>query len=86
MGNECSAKREEHTWRPIDRCRDFVLIARDQAIHNPQHLCRIPAGTRWIAHDQADGLLRINDEDRANRKRNPLAVDVGCVLVVKHVV
>ena len=63
-----------------------MLIPRLQAVHNPEHLGRIPPRARRIAHDQSDHLLRIHDEHTPNRKRNPLGIHIGCILMIQHIV
>lgn len=63
-----------------------MFVPRLQAIHHPQHLRRIPPRTRGIGHDQPDHLLRIDDENAADRKGNALGIHIRRVLVVQHVV
>lgn len=63
-----------------------MLIPRLQAIHHPQHLGRISASARRIAHDQPNRLFGIDDEDAADRKGNALLIDIGGILVVEHII
>lgn len=63
-----------------------MLIPSLQTVNHTQHLRRIPSRACWIAHDQPNRLLGVDDEDTPDRKSNPLLVHIGGVLVVKHIV
>ena len=63
-----------------------MLITRLQTIQHTQNLGGIPTRRRRVAQNQANRLLRIDDENRANRKRNTFLIDIGGILVVQHIV
>ena len=71
------------TWYPVDGCGDPVLITSLQRVHDAQNLGGVATSGGGVVEDSADRLLRVNDEDGADRERNALGVDVGGVLVVK---
>ena len=70
-------------WDPVDRRRDFVLVARLQAIDDAQDLCGVAAGRGGVGEDGADNLLRVDEEDGADGEGDAFAVDIGCVLMVE---
>ena len=63
-----------------------MLVARLQTIHHAQHLGRIPPRRGRIAESEPDRLLGVDNEHAADGEGDALAVDVGRVLVVEHVV
>lgn len=63
-----------------------MLVTRLQTVQHTQNLGGIPTRRRWVAENQADSLLGVDDENGANREGNALLVDIGRVLVVQHVV
>lgn len=75
------------TYRnPVDRGGDAVLVTSLERVHHTENLGGIASSGRGVAHDQADGLLGVNDEDGADGEGNALGVDIGGILVVNHVV
>lgn len=68
---------------PVDRGSDLVLVTRLERVDDAQNLGGITASRGGVGEDEADGLLGVDDEDRANGKGNALGVDVGGVLVVE---
>lgn len=60
-----------------------MLVARLQRVDDAEHLGRVAARRGGVGQDEADGLLRVDDEDRADGEGNALGVDVGRVLVVQ---
>lgn len=63
-----------------------MLVSGLEGVNNTEDLCGVSSGGGWVREDQADGLLWVNDKDRADGECNSLGVDVGGVLVVQHVV
>lgn len=39
-----------------------------------------------IGHDETNSLLWINDENTSNRESDSLLIDIGCILLVNHVI
>lgn len=74
------------TRYPVDGGGDPVLVAGLQAVKDTKDLSSVATSRGRVRQDQTDGLLGVNDEDRADGERNALGVDVGGVLVVNHVV
>ena len=70
------------TWHPVDGSSDAVLVAGLQGVDDAEHLGGVAAGGRRVGHDEADGLLGVDDEDGADGEGDALGVDVGGVLVV----
>jgi len=62
-----------------------VLIASLQRVDDSEHLGGVAASAGGVGEDGANGLLRVDDEDRADSEGNALGVDVGRVLVVDPV-
>lgn len=60
-----------------------MLVASLQRINDAQNLGRISSRRSRVGHDQADGFLRVNDEDRSNGKGDALLVDIGGILIVQ---
>lgn len=63
-----------------------MLIAGLQTIHNPQHLCGIPAGARRVAQDAPNDLLRVDNKHGSNGESNPLLIDIRRILVIDHII
>lgn len=63
-----------------------MLVTSLERVDNAQHLGGVTASRGRVGEDRADGLLRVNDEDRADGESNALGIDVGGILVVQHVV
>jgi hypothetical protein len=59
-----------------------VLVASLEGVDNAQNLGGVATSAGRVGEDSADGLLGVNDKDRANGEGNALGVDVGSVLVV----
>jgi len=74
------------TGYPVDGRRHLVLVAGLQAVDDAEDLVAVAARGGGVGEDGADGLLGVDDEDRADGESNSLLVDVGGVLVVQHVV
>ena len=70
------------TWDPVDRGGDLVLVAGLERVHHAEDLSGVAAGRGWVGHNQADGLLWVDDEDAADGEGDALGVDVGGILVV----
>ena len=63
-----------------------MLVTSLERVDDAQHLGGVTASRGRVREDGADGLLRVDDEDRADGESNALGVDVGGILVVQHVV
>jgi len=74
------------TWYPVDWGSDSVLVTGLEGVDDTEDLSGVTAGGGWVCENETDGLLWVDDEDRADGESNALLVDVGDVLVVKHVV
>jgi hypothetical protein len=74
------------TRNPVDRGGDSVLIASLEGVDDAEDLGGVAAGGCWVGHDEADGLLGVDNEDRADGERNALGVDIGSILVVNPIV
>jgi hypothetical protein len=68
---------------PVDRGSDLVLVPRLKRIQCPKYLCSIATSRGWVGKNEADSLLRVNDENRADGEGNALRVNVGCILVIQ---
>ena len=62
-----------------------MLVAGLERVDDAQHLGGVASSAGGVGEDGADGLLRIDDEDAADREGNALGVDVGSVLVIDPV-
>ena len=58
------------------------MCLRLKRVDNSEDLSGVAAGGCWVGEDETDGLLWVDDEDRADGEGNTLLVDVGGVLVV----
>ena len=63
-----------------------MLIPGLQAINHPQYLRRVPPRARWIAQNQTNRLLWVDDVYAPDRQRHALGVHIGRILVVDHVI
>lgn len=70
------------TWHPVDWGGDLVLVASLERVDDTENLGGVTAGGGWVGEDGTDGLLWVDDEDRADGESDTLAVNVGGVLVV----
>jgi hypothetical protein len=60
-----------------------VLVAGLKRVNDTQNLSSIAASRCWVCEDQTDGVLRVDDEHRADGEGLALLIDVLGVLVVK---
>jgi len=74
------------TRDPVDWGGDTMLVAGLEGVNDTENLGGVAASGSWVGEDEADGLLGVDDEDRADGERNALGVNVGGILVVKHVI
>ena len=58
------------------------MCLRLEGVDNSEDLSGVAAGGGWVGEDETDGLLWVDDEDRADGEGNTLLVDVGGILVV----
>ena len=59
-----------------------MLVAGLEGVDNAQDLGGVATSAGRVGEDGADGLLRVNDKDRADGESNALGIDVGSILVV----
>lgn len=59
-----------------------MLVTSLKRVDNAQDLGGVATSASRVGEDSADGLLGVDDEDRADGESNALGVDVGSVLVV----
>ena len=74
--------RKTLTRNPVDRGGDAVLVASLERVDNAENLSRVAASAGGIGEREADGLLRIDDENTSNSEGDALLVDISGVLVV----
>lgn len=74
--------RKTLTGNPVDRGGDAVLVTSLERVDNAQNLGGVTASAGRVREDGADGLLGVDDEDRADGESNALGVNVGGILVV----
>lgn len=70
------------TGDPVDGGGDLVLVTSLEGVDDAEDLGGVAASGGRVREDGADGLLGVDDEDRADGESNALGVDVGGVLVV----
>ncbi len=70
-------------WNPVDWRGNTVLVTGLQRVDNTENLGRVAASGGRVGEDEANSLLGVDNEDRANSERNALGVDIGGILVVK---
>lgn len=63
-----------------------MLVAGLERVNNPQNLSGISSSGSWVGHDETNGLLWVNDENRSDGEGNSLGIYIGGVLVVQHVI
>lgn len=73
------------TGDPVDGGGDLVLVTGLERVDDTEDLGGVAAGGGRVGQDETDGLLGVNDEDRADGESNALLVNVGGVLVVEPV-
>jgi hypothetical protein len=86
-------------WLPINtypkRIRDYlpvnggdegVFVSQLKRVNDTEDFLRVTTGTGGVIDDCADDLLGIDEEDGSDSQGHALAVDVGGVLVIDHVV
>lgn len=73
------------TGNPVDGGGDLVLVTGLERVDDTEDLGGVAAGGGRVGQDETDGLLGVNDEDRADGESNALLVNVGGVLVVEPV-
>lgn len=59
-----------------------MLVTSLERVDNAQNLGGVTASAGRVREDGADGLLGVDDEDRADGESNALGVNVGGILVV----
>lgn len=73
------------TWDPVDGGGDLVLVTGLERVDDTEDLGGVAAGGGRVGQDETDGLLGVNDEDRADGESNAFLINVGGVLVVEPV-
>jgi hypothetical protein len=73
------------TRNPVDGGGDAVLVASLKAVEDTEDLGTVAACAGGIREDKTNGLLGVDDEDRANGERDALLVDICGILVVDPV-
>lgn len=68
---------------PVDGSGDAVLVSGLERVDDTENLGGVAAGGGRVGEDEADGLLGVDDEHRADGERDSLGIDVGGILVVK---
>ena len=63
-----------------------VLVIQLKRVNDTEDFLRVTAGAGGVVDDCADDLLGIDEEDGSDGQGHALAVDVGGILVVDHVV
>ena len=71
---------------PVDWRSDAVLVTGLERVDDAEDLGGVAASGRWVGHDEADGLLGVNDENGADGERNALGVNVGRILVIDPII
>jgi len=71
---------------PVDRRRDAVLVAKLDRVDRAQDLVKVTPSNGGVRERETDDLLRVDDEDGPDRKREALQILVRRVLVVEHIV
>lgn len=71
---------------PVDRRSNTLLITRLKRVNDSKHLCAVATRRCGIHHGQANLLLRINDENRANGKSDSLLCSIIEIFLIDHVV
>jgi hypothetical protein len=51
---------------PVDWSSNLVLVTGLQAVDDAEHLGAVAAGGSWVGENGANGLLWVNDKDRAD--------------------
>jgi hypothetical protein len=54
-----------------------------EGIDNTQYFSGIAASGGWVREHETNGLLWIDDKDRANGERNTTSINVGYILMVE---
>ena len=78
--------RKTLTRNPVDRGGDAVLVASLERVDNAQNLGGVTASAGRVREDGADGLLGVDDEDRADGESSALGINIGGILVVDPIV
>ena len=63
-----------------------MLVASLKGVNNSQNLSSVSSSGGWVGHDETNGFLWVDDENRSDCESDSLGVDVGGILVVQHVV
>jgi hypothetical protein len=73
------------TGNPVDGGGDAVLVASLKAVKDTEDLGTVTACAGGIRQNKTNGLLGVNDEDRADGECDALLVDICGILVVDPV-
>lgn len=84
--NESRVTVIKRTWDPVDGSGNLVLVSSLERINDSQNLSGVAPGRCGIGQNETDSLLGVDDEDASNGEGDALAIHIGGVLVVKHVV
>lgn len=71
------------TWSPVDGRGDTVLVGSLEGFNYTEKFRRVTTSGGRVGEDEANGLLGIDDEDRANGEGNPSRINIGGILMVK---
>ena len=78
--------RQTGDYLPVNGGDERVLVIQLKRVNDTEDFLRVTAGAGGVVDDCADDLLGIDEEDGSDGQGHALAVDVGRVLVVDHVV
>jgi len=71
---------------PVDGCCDLVLVAELESINGTDYFVKVSSHSSRIRESQANDLLGVDNEDSSDSERQSFLVNVGGILLVKHVV
>jgi len=78
--------RQTGDYLPVNGGDERVLVVQLKRVNDTEDFLRVTAGAGGVVDDCADDLLGIDEEDGSDGQGHALAVDVGGILVVDHVV
>lgn len=68
------------TLLPVTGSGDAVLVTELERVDNAKDFVKVTTGGGRVGQNKTDGLLGVNDEDRADSEGNTLSVNVGDIL------
>jgi hypothetical protein len=71
---------------PVNGSRHLVLIGELERVDDTNNLIKIATRSSRVGNSETDDLLGVNHEHCTDGERQALLVNIGCILIIKHII